>query len=323
VSVAEDNERSLAAILVLLRQHSKHDLTIYKTITLIRRIERRMGIHGLDTLAAYASFVQQNPKELDLLFKEMLIGVTSFFRDPAVWQELKSSVLPGILARSKAAKGLRAWVAGCSTGEEAYSLAIAFREVAEAQATPNVWTLQIFATDLSADAVAFARNGRYSARIADDMTPERLSRFFKADGDGYLVDKDVRNTVLFAQHDVTLDPPFTRLDILSCRNLMIYFNPVLQHRLLPLFHYVLRPGGVLVLGESESVGRSSGLFTPLDPKSRLYLRNDGAGAAGFVDFPVNRATPWRPSAQELAVSHPVSRVPNLQSSADRLGPAQH
>jgi two-component system, chemotaxis family, CheB/CheR fusion protein len=316
--VEQDNERSLAVILALLREHSKHDLTLYKTSTLMRRIERRMGIHGLDTPDAYASFVQQNPKELDLLFKEMLIGVTSFFRDPAVWQELRSSVLPGILARSKTAKALRAWVVGCSTGEEAYSLAIAFREVAEAQATPSVWTLQIFATDLSADAVAFARNGRYSAKIANDMTPERLGRFFKADGDGYLVDKDVRNTVLFAQHDVTLDPPFTRLDILSCRNLMIYFNPVLQHRLLPLFHYVLRPGGVLVLGESESVGRSSGLFTPLDPKSRLYLRNDGAGAAGSVDFPVNSATAWRPSAQELAVSKPVSRLPNLQSSADQV-----
>jgi two-component system CheB/CheR fusion protein len=314
----EDNEHSLGAILALLRQHSKHDLTLYKTNTLKRRIERRMGIHRLDTIAAYEQFVRQNPQELDLLFKEMLIGVTSFFRDPAMWQELKDSVLPGLLARRKPEGGLRAWVVGCSTGEEAYSLAIAFREVAEMQARPDAWTLQIFATDLSADAIALARRGRYPAKIAEDMSPERLSRFFSADGDGYFISEDIRNMVLFAQHDVILDPPFTRLDILSCRNLMIYFNAVLQQRLLPLFHYALRPGAVLVLGESETVGRLTALFAPLDPKSRLYLRSEGAAATGYVDFPVNRAMPWRTTPQELAVSHPVSRVPNLQASADQV-----
>jgi two-component system CheB/CheR fusion protein len=314
----EDSEHSLGAILALLRQHSKHDLTLYKTNTLKRRIERRMGIHGLNTLGAYEQFVQKNPQELDLLFKELLIGVTSFFRDPVMWQELKSSVLPELLARSKPEAGLRAWVVGCSTGEEAYSLAIAFREVAEVQAKPDAWRLQIFATDLSADAIAVARGGHYPAKIAEDMSPERLSRFFSADGDGYLIGKDIRNMALFTQHDVILDPPFTRLDILSCRNLMIYFNAVLQQRLLPLFHYGLRPGGVLVLGESETVGRSSGLFAPLDPKSRLYLRSDGAAGAGYVDFPVNRAMAWRTTTQELALSHPVSRVPNLQSSADQV-----
>jgi two-component system CheB/CheR fusion protein len=315
---AEEREHSLAAVVALLRAHSKRDLSLYKTRTLKRRIERRMGIHGLDTMAAYEDFVRQNPQELDLLFKEMLIGVTSFFRDPAVWEEFKSSVLPGLLARSAPEKALRAWVVGCSTGEEAYSLAMVFREVAEVQAAPEARTLQIFATDLSADAIAVARNGRYSAKIAEDLTPERLSRFFRADGDGYLIGKDIRDTVLFAQHDVIHDPPFTRLDILSCRNLMIYFNSVLQQRLLPLFHYVLRPGGALVLGESETVGRSSNLFVPVNPKSRLYLRNDDTAAAGSVDFPVNRATSWRTTAQELAVSHPVNRVPNLQLLADQV-----
>ena len=312
------DEQPLNEILGLLRQHSKHDLTLYKTSTLRRRIERRMGIHRLDSLAAYENFVQLNPQELDLLFKEMLIGVTSFFRDAAMWQELKTSVLPGLLTRSAPDRGLRAWVTGCSTGEEAYSLAIAFREVADAQARPDAWTLQIFATDLSADAIAVARGGHYPAKIAEDISPERLSRFFSPDGDGYLIGKDIRNMVLFAQHDVILDPPFTRLDILSCRNLMIYFSTILQQRLLPLFHYALRPGGVLVLGESETVGRSTGLFAPLDRKSRLFLRSDGAAAAGYVDFPINRAMAWRTSAQELAVSNPVGRVPNLQSSADQV-----
>src|SRR5581483_1933720 len=171
------------AILDLLREHSKHDLTLYKTSTLKRRVERRMGVHGLDTLADYEHFVKENPQELDLLFKEMLIGVTNFFRDPAVWHELKESVLPALLARRTPETRLRAWVVGCSTGEEAYSLAIAFREVADTQPTADALTLQIFATDLSADAIAAARRGHFSAKIADDMAPERLSRFFTAEGD--------------------------------------------------------------------------------------------------------------------------------------------
>ncbi len=318
VSPDEVRMQPLGAILDLLREHSKHDLTLYKTSTVKRRIERRMGLHGIDTLAAYEHFVKENPQELDLLFKEMLIGVTNFFRDPAVWQELKDSVLPALLARRTPERRLRAWVIGCSTGEEAYSLAIAFREVAETQPTPDAWTLQVFATDLSADAIAAARSGHFSAKIAHDMSPERLSRFFTAEGDGFLIGKEIRQMVLFAQHDVILDPPFTRLDILSCRNLMIYFNAALQQRLLPLLHYALRPGGVLVLGGAEALGRSASLFEPLDPKSRLYLRRDGVAPAGSVDFPVNRGLSWRTTAQELIVSNPPTRAPNLQSLADQV-----
>jgi two-component system, chemotaxis family, CheB/CheR fusion protein len=178
--------------------------------------------------------------------------------------------------------------------------------------------LQIFATDLNADAIAAARNGQFSAKITDDMTAERLHRFFTVDGDRFLIGKEIRQMVLFAQHDVILDPPFTRLDILCCRNLMIYFNSTLQHRLLPLFHYALRPGGVLVLGGSETVGRSSSLFEPLDSKSRLYLRRDGVTPAGSVDFPVNRGLLSRTTAQELIVPNSPTRVPNLQSLADEV-----
>lgn len=317
VSADAGSEQSLAAILGLLRERSKHDLTLYKTTTVKRRVERRMGVHGLDSLARYEHFVRENPQELDLLFKEMLIGVTSLFRDPAVWQELKNTVLPDLLARCTPGTGLRAWVVGCSTGEEAYTLAITFREVAETQPVPDAWTLQIFATDLNADAIAIARTGHFPAKIADDMTPERLSRCFDAEGDGFLIRKEIRQMVLFAQHDVIPDPPFTRLDILSCRNLMIYFNTTLQQRLLPLFHYALRPGGVLLLGESETVGRFSSLFAPLDPKSRLYLRNDNATIAGSVDFPVNCSLP-RATTQELTVSQPLTPLANLQSLADQV-----
>jgi two-component system CheB/CheR fusion protein len=314
----KDSEQLLGVILGLLRDRSKHDLTLYKSSTLNRRIERRIGVIGLDTLAAYEHFVRENPQELDLLFNELLIGVTSFFRDPAVWQELKDTVLPALLARHTPGTRLRAWVVGCSTGEEAYSLAMAFREVADTQPAPDAWTLQIFATDLSADAIALARRGHFSAKIVEDMAPERLNRFFNAEGEGFLIGKEIRQMVLFAQHDVILDPPFTRLDILSCRNLMIYFDTALQQRLLPLFHYVLRPGGVLVLGESETVGRSLSLFAPLNQKLRLYLRSDGDVVPGSVDFPAHRGLSSRTTAQESNMANSSTRVANFQVLADQV-----
>ncbi len=204
-------------------------------------------------MEAYAAFLRENTQELDLLFKELLIGVTSFFRDAEAWQALSDIVLPTLLARHAANSGpLRAWVVGCSTGEEAYSLAIAFAEAVDLLPHPTSCQLQIFATDLNADAIAAARSGRFAATIARDLAPERLARFFSERPDGYQIDKRIRDMVLFAQHDVILDPPFTRLDILSCRNLMIYFSAGLQRRLVPLFHYSLRPGGALLLGGSET-----------------------------------------------------------------------
>jgi two-component system CheB/CheR fusion protein len=313
----EDSEQSLKVILGLLRERSKHDLTLYKITTVKRRIERRMGVHGLDTLTRYRQFVQENPQELDLLFKELLIGVTSFFRDPPLWQELKDTVLPALLARRTPGTPMRAWVVGCSTGEEAYSLAMAFREAADTQPNPGAWALQIFATDVNAEAIAVARKGHFSSNIAVDVAPERLSRFFNTVGDGFLIGQEIRQSVLFAQHDVTLDPPFTRLDILSCRNLLIYFNAALQQRVLPLFHYVMRAGGVLVLGGSETVGRSLSLFTPLDSKSRVYLRS-GAAAAGNLDFPVNRSLSMRTTALESNVSQTVNRQANVLSLANQI-----
>jgi len=317
---SEDSEQSLHVILGLLRARSKHDLTLYKASTVKRRIERRMRVHGLDTLTAYGEFVRENPQELDLLFKELLIGVTSFFRDPPFWQELKDTVLPALLARRTPGTPMRAWVVGCSTGEEAYSLAMAFREVADKQPNPDAWTLQIFASDVNADAIAVARTGQFSPNIAVDVAPERLSRFFNAVRDGYLIGQQIRQTILFAQHDVTLDPPFTRIDILSCRNLMIYFNAALQQRVLPLFHYVMRPGGVLILGGSETVGRSLSLFTSLDSKSRIYMRSAAAAAAAAanLDFPINRSLSMRATALEPNVSQPINRQANLLSLANQV-----
>jgi two-component system CheB/CheR fusion protein len=311
-----DRLPALPAILGLLHAHSKHDLSLYKSSTLQRRVERRMAVHGLATMDDYEAFVRANPQELELLFKELLIGVTAFFRDPAVWQELKEAVLPELLRRRAAAGGpLRAWVAGCSTGEEAYSLAMLCKEVADTLPEAAGLAVQIFATDLSADAIAAARQGHYPARIAEDVSAERLARFFRPHDGGFLVDKSIREQVLFAQHDVILDPPFTRLDLLACRNLLIYFDASLQRRLVPLFHYSLRAGGVLVLGSSETVGRAQGLFTPLHGKSRLFRRGDNAPANGGVDFPVQRRAAL-PHTDH--VNPPANLPPNLQTLADEL-----
>jgi two-component system CheB/CheR fusion protein len=310
---------ALDTILALLHEHTRHDLALYKSNTLVRRIARRVSVHGLDSMAAYADFLRANAQELDLLFKEMLIGVTSFFRDPQVWQDLQDKVLPVLMERHAGDSGpLRAWVIGCSTGEEAYSLAIAFIEALDACPTPADRQLQIFATDLNADAIAAARSGRFAATIARDLTPQRLARFFSERPNGYQVDKRIRDMVLFARHDVIMEPPFTRLDIVMCRNLLIYFGTALQKRLVPLFHYSLRPGGALLLGGAETVGRAQSLFRPLDQKSRLYWRNDNGGGAATVVFPTHRRPTSRSASQETSLPHQNTPPANLQSLADQF-----
>ena len=308
----------LATILNLLHARSKHDLTQYKSSTLLRRIERRMAVHGLATMVAYVAFLRENPQELDLLFKEMLIGVTSFFRDGDVWQELKDSMLPPLLAhRGVAGEPLRAWVVGCSTGEEAYTLAMVYTEAVEKLPASQRSSLQIFATDLNADAISVARAGLYPAGITRDVTAQRLGRFFHRKPTGYLVDPGIREMVLFAQHDVILDPPFTRLDILCCRNLMIYFDAALQQRLIPLFHYSLRPSGMLMLGSSETTGRAHSMFKPLHPKTRLYWRSDNGLATNMAVFPTPRHLKSHSATLETTVAHPNAAPPNLQSLADQ------
>ncbi len=279
--VSVSNEPSLLPILQILQQQTKHDFSQYKPSTLQRRIERRMMIHHQTELADYIQLLQKNPQEAELLFKELLIGVTGFFRDSAVWQQLVDKVLPELLHNRQQQSQLRAWVVGCSTGEEAYTLAICLIEATEAAALPTEpdtiatsahW--QIFASDLSADAIATARRGFYPLSIAETVSAPRLARFFKRQQQGYQIKTEIRDMVLFAQHNVLQAPPFTRLDVISCRNLLIYFDAALQRKLLPLFHYALRPAGVLLLGSSETVGRDSHLFTPVDGRLRLFLRQE-------------------------------------------------
>ena len=304
---------TIDSIFTLLRQRTRHDFSLYKPSTLNRRIERRMAIHGLAAVAEYVRFLRQNPQEIDLLFKELLIGVTSFFRDAAVWQYMLDTALPALLARRGSETKLRAWVAGCSTGEEAYTLAIVFTEVIQRLPEHHDCRLQIFASDLSTDAIATARAGRYPAAIGTSMQPEVVARYFTAEGGALVVGKPIRDMVLFAKHDVVLDPPFTRLDILSCRNLLIYFDATLQRRLLPLFHYSLRADGLLLLGSSETVGSFSKLFEPVDSKLRLYLSKHTQSAAG-PQFLLKSFPPLLKPTKET----PMPSSPNAAQGGDSL-----
>ena len=302
-------------ICILLREHTGNDFSLYKKSTVYRRVERRMGLHQIDRIAHYVHYLRENPQEIELLFKELLIGVTSFFRDPASWNTLQTQVLPQLLATYPAGATLRAWVAGCSTGEEAYTLAMAFREVQEKLKPAGRFALQIFATDLDPDAIAKARRAVYPANIVADVTAERLKHFFVEEGEGYRVGKDIRETVVFATQNAIMDPPFTNLDLLTCRNLLIYLGPELQQRLLPLFHYSLKPGAVLMLGSAESIGNNTELFEPVDAAARLYRRRANSLRMVDLEFP-SRQAPGK--IEVLSPAEPEPGSANLQSLADHL-----
>lgn len=310
----------LQQIVTLLRRRTRHDFSFYKASTLHRRIERRMAIHRIASTARYAYLLAENPQEIDLLFKELLIGVTSFFRDPNIWAYLAESVLPELLARQQDNHNLRVWSIGCSTGEEAYSLAIVFSEAAERMPQPYALNLQIFASDLSADAVATARRGNYPLSIKESVSGDRLKRFFTAHENHYQVKQNIRDIVLFAHHDVVLDPPFTKLDLVACRNLLIYFDPQLQRRLLPIFHYSLRSGGMLLLGHSETVGRLTHLFEPMQSKLRIYRRLESVSRSGR-DFMLTSFPPLSRTRKEPAVpppNIPTETADSLQAAADQV-----
>jgi len=310
----EKDLSALEKVLILLRAKTGQDFSLYKTNTIHRRIERRMGIHQIDRIADYVRYLQQNPQEVELLFKELLIGVTSFFRDPAAWEYLQSEALPRLLASRPEGRVLRAWSAGCSTGEEAYSLAMAFREALDQVKPKSGLKLQIFATDLDPDAIDKARQGLYPVNIAADVTPARLQRFFVQEENGYRIGKEIREMVTFATQNLIMDPPFTKLDILICRNLLIYLTPELQKKLLPLFHYSLNPGGLLFLGSSESLSTFTDLFAPLENKLRLFQRRESL-LAEPIAFP-SSFVPAQPGVPKEFSS--VKPAANLQSLADQL-----
>ena len=256
-------------VLVLLRKHCGVDFSLYKSSTIQRRIARRMLLCRQNSLAQYARFLVANAQELDTLFSDVLISVTSFFRNPDAFEVLQREVLPKLLAQ-RGDDPLRVWVLGCSTGQEAYSIAMSFIEAAEL--VPGSRTLQIFATDLNEALLDKARRGLYAKSLASDLTPDRLKRFFVDEGGGYRVNKSLREMVVFARQNLISDPPFSRIDIITCRNLLIYLEPSLQKKVFPMFHYALKPNGLLWLGASESIGGFTELFEPLDRKQKMYVK---------------------------------------------------
>lgn len=279
------NKSNLDKIIILLRDHCGHDFSFYKKNTLLRRIERRKGVHQIDKIQQYVRFLQENPKEIEILFKELLIGVTSFFRDTAVWERLKEKILPDLMKEAPEGSTLRAWVTACSTGEEAYSLAIIFKEVQQKLKKHKNLSLQIFATDLDNEAVDVARTGVFSSNIAVDVSQSRLSRYFTVEGEGFRINSTLREMVVFAPQNVIKDPPFTKLDIITCRNMMIYMETELQKKLMSLFNYSLNPGGIMVLGAAETPGNGKDSFIEIDAKLKIFKKSGKTNAREFVDFP--------------------------------------
>jgi len=308
----------LDKVILILRTAKGHDFSHYKKSTVYRRVERRMSLHQLTRITDYVRYLRENPQEAELLFKELLIGVTNFFRDPAVWEEVKTKVIPGLLAAHPEGGLLRAWSAGCSTGEEAYSLAIAFREVLDELQPAAQYALQIFATDLDKDAIDKARSGQYPVNIAADVSEERLHRFFVHGETGFVVSKEIRGMVIFAEQNLIADPPFTKLDLLLCRNLLIYLDAELQKSLIPLFHYSLVPGGVLVLGTSETIGSNNDLLSAYAGSGKMYQRKGTAMTPSSSDFPAMLAK----SAHRVVPHYPSAATPqftaSLQSQAEAL-----
>ena len=262
----------LNKIYTILRSQLGHDFSMYKINTILRRISRRMALNQIDTLKDYVRFLQENSDEVDALAKEFLIGVTSFFRDPESFDALAEKVLPDLFAGMEEADVFRVWVPGCSTGEEAYSLAMVIQEYLDSH--PEQINLQIFATDLAGSSIEKAREGLFPESIRADVSPERLKRFFVKEGKSFRIRKEIRERIIFSVQNVLKDPPFSKLNLLCCRNVLIYFNAEAQKSLLPLFHYTLVPNGVMVLGSSESVGGFTYLFDTVDHKCKIFRRKE-------------------------------------------------
>ncbi len=310
---------NLDKIFMLMRRHSGHDFTYYKHTTIQRRIRRRMLLHKLERLEDYVRYLQEHPGELDHLFQDFLINVTGFFRDPEAFEALARDVFPALTSRESPDHPVRIWVPGCSTGEEAYSIAIALLEFLGERAA--ITPVQIFATDIDEMAIGRARDGVYPENIAQDVSPERLRRFFIQVDGGYRISKSIRDICVFAVQNVTRDPPFSRLDLISCRNLLIYLGPVLQKRIMRVFHYALNSEGFLLLGSAESIGEHSDLFRAVDVKEKVYTKKPVALPLQ-MEFGTPAAVPPAPvghrrqrdGTQSRARTEPV----NFEKEADRL-----
>lgn len=311
-----DDREILDRIFLMLRTSAGVDFSFYKPTTVKRRIGRRMVIHHVNTLKEYLKILEDNPDETISLHQDLLINVTGFFREPEAFEALKTQVFPQLMDGRGQYDSFRIWVPACSTGEEAYSLAIVLNEFLETQKVKP--PIQIFATDVSDTSIEKARTGFYPENIVAEVSPERLSRFFTRTEGGYQINKSIRDTCVFAKHDVTRDPPFSRLDLISCRNLLIYLGQVLQRRLIPVFHYALNSNGFLLLGSSESVGEYGNLFTLIDQKVKIFAKKPVAARPpmefGFRQYPIGDVPP----SEERVPPPAVGRVLSAQKEADRI-----
>ena len=313
-----DTNLDLKSILHLLKNSSGVDFSHYKMATIKRRLTRRMLLHKVGNLKEYAQYLRQHTAEVGLLYNDLLINVTSFFRDPDLLDYLQKTLLPAVLQAKAPHDALRIWVPGCSTGEEAYSLAILLTEVLGPKADNT--SIQIFATDLSDGVIGKARLGLYSATELGNVSPQRLKRFFTKVEDKYRVAQTIRNRCVFAPHNIFRDPPFPRLDLISCCNLFIYLNPELQKKIIATFHYALQPDGHLILGKSETIGAASQLFTQVEKKYKVYVRKNGASGAAILEM--NRRLPEKeyvdvamPRKQAQQPPHPAE---TLETRVDQL-----
>jgi two-component system CheB/CheR fusion protein len=321
--ISEHVANVLSQIAGTLQTITGNDFHGYKRNTFLRRVQRRMQVLQTATIEDYAAALRKNRDEVHHLFQDLLIGVTQFFRDPKEFEVLQKE-LPALFEGKGPADQFRVWVLGCATGEEAYSIGILLSEYL--QTIENAPAVQIFATDLDARALAVARTGRYSNAIADHVTPERLARWFVKEGETYRVAKELREMCIFSPHNLIKDAPFSRIDLLSCRNLLIYLNADLQNRVIPIFHFSLRPGGILFLGSSENVSRHQKLFTPVDRRNRLFRRLETPTKV-IPEFPLvarptraERAPERQPSLpRPAALALSISR--RAEQVAERYGPA--
>jgi two-component system, chemotaxis family, CheB/CheR fusion protein len=313
IKLSETNtQQQLNKMYALIRSATGHDFSKYKTNTIQRRIERRLAVHQLEKLSDYVVFLQKTPSESKALFKDLLIGVTSFFRDPQAFETLAQQGVEKILQSKKNNEPLRCWVVGCSTGEEAYSMVMLICEAMEKlEKHPDV---QIFASDIDEAAIETARKGVYPDSIAADVSKERLKKFFIREQGVFKVKKQVRDMVVFSLHSIIKDPPFSKLDLVSCRNLLIYMDPSLQKKVIPLLHYALNPEGVLFLGSAETIGEFTDLFNPLDSKWRIYKRKAGA-SGNFMDYPTQKVLYDLHESPSEAPT--ISKPVDLQSLAER------
>jgi two-component system CheB/CheR fusion protein len=301
-------EAAQREIYAILRNRVGHDFGGYKPKTFLRRVQRRMQVNQLGTIDAYLERLRRDPQEAGALFRDLLIGVTNFFRDEAAFEGLAKLVVPKLFEGRGANDTVRVWVPGCATGEEVFSIAILMREHMDSlAAVPRV---QIFATDIDERALTVARMARYPAPLLESVSPERRARFFVADGPSHMVAKEVRDLCIFSPHSVIRDPPFSRIDLVSCRNLLIYFGPDVQNQVLPVFHYALRPDGFLFLGTAENIGPFGDLFAPMEKKHRIFRRRPDSGAAIRLPLHLSALRPGHAAA-------PGSQRPPLGAAALR------